>query len=76
MRRKPYTVIGLRRLKCANWKCNNRAEHQWQACADGGQFRPVCAECDIVINTFVLYFMFGEKKAKPLIKAYRKEMGR
>jgi hypothetical protein len=53
-RREPYTVIGIRRLKCFRPHCNNRAEFTWQICADGNIYRPVCRECDLELNEMVL----------------------
>lgn len=55
-RRKPYTEIGVRRLKCI--RCGEQAVHQWNACADGNLWRPICQECDILLNRLVLMFMF------------------
>lgn len=56
-RRKPYTKIGVRRLRCYRRGCENRAEHQWQICADGNIYRPICAPCDVELNGIVLAFM-------------------
>lgn len=49
---KPYTRIGIKRLKC--FRCGAQAVHQWNICSDGGQYRPMCLECDIELNRFVL----------------------
>ena len=57
MRTKPYTERGIRRLKCSRVGCTNQARYQWQICADGNQYRRVCAECDVEINSMVLAFM-------------------
>lgn len=58
MRRKPYTELGVKRVKC--FRCNNKADFQWTICADGNQYRPVCVHCDIALNKMVLKFMkFG-----------------
>ena len=54
-RRKPYTAIGVERLKCA--RCGRPATHQWSACADGNLWRPICGACDIELNRLVLEFM-------------------
>lgn len=53
-RTKPYTEIGIKRLKCT--RCGDPAEEQWKACADG-QWRPVCVPCDVDLNELVLTFM-------------------
>ena len=55
MRLKPYTEIGIRRLLC--FRCKKQAHTQWQICADGNQWRPICFMCDIDLNRLVLEFM-------------------
>ena len=67
MRTKPYTEIGIKKLKC--FRCGNQANQQWNICADKGQFRPICKECDIKLNELVLKFM-GFKDWKSKIKEY------
>jgi hypothetical protein len=67
VRRKPYTEIGVRRLKC--FRCGQRAEHQWNVCADGCH-RPICVECDVALNELVLRWM-GDKDWKEKIRRYR-----
>ena len=69
-RRKPYTEIGIRRLKCSRAGCENRAVHQWNICADGNQYRAICSECDIAINELVLRFM-GWADAEHKLDTYR-----
>lgn len=55
-RLKPYTEIGIRRLKC--FRCGAPSpETQWNICADGNVFRAICAACDVAINELVLRFM-------------------
>lgn len=54
-RRKPYTQIGIRRAPCV--RCGRPAECQWQVCADNNLYRPLCAACDIAVNTCLLRFM-------------------
>ena len=54
-RRKPYTANGILRLNCI--RCGAQAEHQWQICADGNHYRPVCIPCDVKLNRMVLKFM-------------------
>lgn len=68
-RRKPYTAAGIRRLPC--FRCGAPAVHQWNVCADGNLFRPLCLECDIALNQTVLRFMNDPDRAAKL-KAYRK----
>ena len=55
MRKKPYTAIGIRRLKC--FRCGKQAVHQWQICSDNNVYRPLCLECDIALNELVLKWM-------------------
>lgn len=63
MRRKPYTVIGISRCKC--FRCGAKAMYQWQICADGNVYRPVCLKCDVELNEVVLKFMgFPDWEAK------------
>lgn len=71
MRTKPYTSLGIRRLKCI--RCGKRAETQWQICSDGNQYRPLCIDCDIALNEVVLRFM-GFPNADELMEAYRQKM--
>jgi hypothetical protein len=66
-RRKPYTAIGIRRLKC--FRCGARAEFQWQVCADGNQYRPLCRDCDVGLNALVLRWM-RHPEAERLTAAY------
>jgi hypothetical protein len=73
-RHRPYTEIGIRRLECYRAGCTNRATHQWQACADGGAYRPLCAACDARINEMVLRFL-GDPDAGAKMAAYRERLG-
>lgn len=65
-RMKPYTSIGITRVKC--FRCGNKACTQWQICSDGGQFRPLCKECDIALNALVLDFMNFPDKTQLMAK--------
>lgn len=51
-RKQPYTEAGIKRLRCI--RCNNKADSQWQICADGNNYRPLCMKCDIDLNRMVL----------------------
>lgn len=53
-RKKPYTERGIKRLPCV--RCGEKATQQWRACADG-LWRPICTECDVMLNRLVLLFM-------------------
>lgn len=69
MRTKPYTEIGIKRLPC--FRCGNKpSRSQWQICADGNQYRPICRQCDIELNALVLKFM-GDDRANEKMKEYR-----
>lgn len=54
-RKTPYTSLGIARLTCI--RCDNQATSQWQVCADGNTFRPLCTSCDIELNRMVLNWM-------------------
>lgn len=66
-RKRPYTLIGIKRLKC--YRCSNKASSQWNVCADGGIFRPLCRSCDIELNRMVLDWM-GDNKVEEKIRKY------
>ncbi len=51
-RKQPYTEIGVKRLPCS--RCGGKSLFQWQICADGNLFRPLCAKCDVDLNRMVL----------------------
>lgn len=70
MRKKPYSEIGIRRLKCFRSYCNNVPEQQWNICADDNVYRPICNACDIELNIMVLKFM-GFKKWQAKIDKYK-----
>lgn len=68
-RKEPYTAAGIRRLKCV--RCSSQARYQWEVCADGNNWRPLCASCDIELNSLVLRWM-GDPQAEKKIRAYRR----
>jgi len=67
-RRKPYTGMGVSRLPCV--ACGQPAVHQWQVCADGNLYRPVCLVCDAALNRMVLRFM-RDPDADTKVRRYR-----
>lgn len=71
-RTKPYTEIGIRRLKC--YRCGAQAEYQWSACADGNIWRPLCARCDVGLNAVALKFMHDPQYDEKMT-AYSEMMG-
>lgn len=54
-RSKPYTAAGINRCACI--RCGAQATYQWQICADGNNYRPLCVACDVALNRAVLKFM-------------------
>lgn len=66
-RSKPYTEIGIRRLPC--FRCGDQALTQWQICADGRTYRPLCGCCDVELNRMVLEFM-GDPDAAAKMARY------
>lgn len=67
-RRQRYTAIGIRRRPCA--RCGAKAHAQWNICANGGNFVPICLECDLALNAMVLRW-FGFPEAEQMIAEYR-----
>lgn len=65
-RKKPYTSIGISRIPC--FKCGKTAFHQWQICSDNNIYRPLCLECDIELNEFVLKWMGFEDADEKILK--------
>jgi NAD-dependent SIR2 family protein deacetylase len=55
--------------RCA--RCGRKAKYEWSICADGNKPRPICAKCDVELNTMVMRWAFGASREAD-IKAYRK----
>lgn len=70
-RTQPYTEQGIKRLDCL--RCGMPARFQWQICADGNRYRPICDVCDIALNELVLEFML-HPDALQLAKKYRERV--
>ena len=70
-RRKPYTVRGIKRLKCI--RCGRPGRFQWAICADGNKQRPLCTRCDIALNALVLRWAKCPN-ATALMRQYKKKM--
>jgi hypothetical protein len=70
-RRKPYTEIGIRRMPCA--RCGKPSRFQWQICADGRLFRPLCAECDVELNEMVMRWVWGDLREADIAR-YRQKV--
>ncbi len=68
-RKKPYTEIGLRRLKCC--RCEEKADSQWNCCANGNRWLPLCAQCDVLLNRLVMeYFNFPKRQVGKIMATY------
>lgn len=65
-RREPYTTRGIRRLGCI--RCGQPASCQWNICADGNVFRPLCQSCDVALNALVLEWMHDPEAAAKLAR--------
>ena len=74
-RRKPYTERGITRVKCAVVGCGNRARYQWQICADGNAYRPICPEHDVAINAAVMRLVWGKSRDADLRRYRKRVMG-
>lgn len=74
-RRQPYTKAGVHRVPCT--RCGRSSDYQWQVCADGRLYRPICKQCDIELNEMVLRFMgFPEDWIRARMAAYIEKVGR
>lgn len=73
-RRKPYTAIGIARMKCIRG-CGRRAAFQWQICADGNVYRVVCRECDVALNEMVTRWAWGNRREEDLQRYRKKVLG-
>lgn len=70
-RSRPYTQKQLDSLQCH--ACHAPARFQWNACADGNIWRPLCAGCDVRVNIEVLKVLYPTKW-KTKVRAYCKEI--
>lgn len=71
-RRRPYPEAKLYTMKCHC--CATPARFQWNACADGNVWRPLCPECDVKINVEVMKVLDPVNWRKR-IRAYCKDIG-
>lgn len=72
-RRRPYTEIGIGRVPCA--RCGRPSRYQWQICADGNQYRGVCAECDVRMNEDIMRFVWGDRREAEIARYRLKALG-
>ena len=71
-RRTQYTQDTIQRAKC--FKCKTRpAKEQFNICALGGRFVPICPECDVELNALVLNWLDVPEKDERM-KIYQKKM--
>lgn len=70
-RSQPYTSTGIKRIPC--FRCGSPASFQWQVCADKRLFRPLCAKCDIGLNSLVLKWM-NDPNAAQKLHTYRTQV--
>lgn len=68
---RPYANFELEDQDC--FRCSLPAETQWQVCADGNTYRPLCRSCDLALNSLVLEWM-GHPERDHLMAQYTVEM--
>lgn len=71
-RRKPYTAEGIKRVPCFRHP-KRKALHQWNCCANGNRWIPICLECDVALNAAALRW-FGVKNRAALMAAYKNKV--
>lgn len=72
-RRKPYTALGIARVHCFRHP-TRKAVHQWNCCANGNRWIPICLQCDVDLNRMVLrWFRLPGRHA--LMAKYRAKVG-
>lgn len=52
-----YLDREIRILLCSRAGCGRKAYATWGACSDASIQRPLCPECDVMLNYLVLQFM-------------------
>lgn len=57
MRREPYTERGIGRVTCCRDGCENKAVYQWQCCAMGNKWMPLCEDCDLGLSEVAMGFI-------------------
>jgi hypothetical protein len=71
-RKEPYTVSEIKRKTCF---CGKRAIFQWQCCANGNRWVPLCREHDIQLNEIAMAIMQIPGRRELLTK-YRRQAKR
>lgn len=69
-RRRPYTEREIGQLRCV--RCGALGVFQWNACADGNLWRPICLECDVALNLLVLTWL-GDPDAEAKVAEYARK---
>jgi hypothetical protein len=69
-RKKPYTALGILRTRCSFRGCKKPGRHQWQCCALGNLYMPLCTEHDIGLNNVAAKYILGAEKSKSIIRRY------
>lgn len=70
-RKRPYTEIGIARLKCSRAGCRRRAVFQWRPCSLDA-WMPICDRCDVELNEIALTFLRIPKRERDrLMDRYR-----
>lgn len=54
-RRKPYTAIGIRRVRCL--RCGGWAHATWSPCVLFNRHEPICKACDVNLNRIVIEWL-------------------
>jgi hypothetical protein len=54
-------------------RCGEPSKQQFNVCANGGHFVPLCPACDVALNELVLTWL-GVENTDALMAAYRAEI--
>lgn len=68
-RKRPYTIAEIAQKRCV--ACGHQARYQWQCCANGNRWLPLCRQCDVALNEAALAIMRVPGRAK-MLAAYRR----
>ena len=72
-RRKPYSAIGISRVRCSKRGCMAPGRFQWQCCALDNRWFALCAEHDVGLNEVACNYLLG-RAAGPVIRKYRRRV--
>jgi hypothetical protein len=68
-RLRPYGPRAITKQPCT--RCGAPSAFQWQACANGRRFTPLCPRCDLALNETAVRFM-RLANAESLLAEYRR----